>query len=150
MASITIKTNLPEVLTSLGESLKTILNPQYLLRPVATEVIPMMTERIHQKGQGSDGTEIGSYSNGYLKKREQSGRGKSTKVIVSFTRQLENSWSVLETPNGYGIGFTNPFNAQKLRWVEEAKDKEIGNLSTAEIDYAFERVNELVANALNK
>jgi hypothetical protein len=150
MATLTITTNLPEVLTSLGQSIQEILNPNYLLRPVAIEVLPLVTERIHQKGQASDGSEIGQYSNGYLRQREKAGRGKSTKVIVSLTRQLENNWSVLETTNGYGIGFTNPFNADKLKWVAEMKGKVIAELSTSELDYAFERVNELVSNALNK
>ena len=150
MASLTITTNLPEVLTSLGQSIKEILSPNYLLRPVAIEVLPLMTERIHQKGQASDGSQIGSYSNGYLYQRQKAGRGKDTKVIVSLTRQLENNWSVLETTNGYGIGFTNPFNVDKLRWVEEAKGKVIAELSDSEINYAFERINELVANVLNK
>lgn len=193
-ASLTIKTNLDQVLSNLGQSLKTIIDPNYLLRPVAIEVLPMMTERIHKEGKASDGGQIGTYSKGYMVVRTGSyknavktkkGKTKSagaftrgaqafsdvatkkanvrpnynrsddTKIIVSLTRQLENNWSVLETKNGYGIGFTNPFNAQKLRWVEEIKGggpsspKLIGNLTTEEIDYAFERVNELVENALN-
>lgn len=150
MASLTITTNLPEVLNSLGQSIQEILNPNYLLRPVAIEVLPMITQRIHQEGKASDGSEIGQYSNSYLKQREKAGRGESKKVIVSLTRQLENNWSVLETTNGYGIGFTNSFNADKLRWVEEMKGKPIGSLSAEEIEYAFERINELVANALDK
>jgi len=147
--TITVTTNIEQVLTNLGQSFETIFNPNYLLRPVALEVLPMITERIHQEGRASDGSEIGSYSNGYLKQREKAGRGESKKVIVSLTRQLENNWSVLETTNGYGIGFTNSFNADKLRWVEEMKGKVISNLSEKEIDYAFERINELVADALN-
>lgn len=148
--NLTITTNLPEVLNNLGQSIQEILNPNYLLRPVAIEVLPMITERIHQEGKASDGSEIGQYSNGYLRQREKAGRGESKKVIVSLTRQLENNWSVLETTNGYGIGFTNSFNADKLRWVEEMKAKPIGSLSVTEIDYAFERINELVDNALDK
>lgn len=149
MASLTVKTNLSEVLTSLDQSLKAIMNPNYLLRPVAIEVLPMMTERIHKGGKASDGTQIGTYSNSYLREREKNKRGKDTKVIVSLTRQLENNWSVLETSNGYGIGFTNHFNAEKLGWVEEAKSKTIGALTSGEIDYAFERVNELIEDAIN-
>lgn len=126
------------------------MDPNYLLRPVAIEVLPMMTERIHRKGQASDGSQIGTYSNSYLKQREKNNRGKDTKVIVSLTRQLENNWSVLETTNGYGIGFTNPFNKEKLGWVEEQKGKVISSLSNEEINYAFERVNELVENAIGK
>lgn len=185
MASLTIKTNLNQVLSNLGQSFASIMDKNYLLRPVAIEVLPMMTERIHQEGKASDGGQIGTYSNGYMKLRTgnygNSGvfkRGKNkgklkdsgvftrgaqkgqprpkynrsadTKVIVSLTRQLENNWSVLETQKGYGIGFTNPFNADKLRWVEEMKDRIISNLTTEEIDYAFERINELVAEALNE
>ena len=177
------------------------MDPNYLLRPVAIEVLPMMTERIHKEGRASDGSQIGTYSKGYLAvrsgqfknsetfkkgakagqrknagfktkqgvstpfgksrfafqnieadkvKRENYNRGTDPKVIVSLTRQLENNWSVLETTNGYGIGFTNPFNADKLRWVEEIKDKVISNLTTEEIDYAFDRINELVEQSLNK
>lgn len=150
MATITITTNLSEVLNGLGQSIEEILNPNYLLLPVAEEVLPLITERIHGQGMASDGSEIGNYSNSYLKQRKKSGRGESTKVIVSLTRELENDWSVLETTNGYGIGFTNSFNADKLRWVEENKKKDISSLSAKEIDYAFERINELVADAFNK
>lgn len=149
--NLTIKTNLDQVLSNLGQSLKTIMDPNYLLRPVAIEVLPMMTERIHKEGKASDGGQIGTYSNAYLRyARKKAGRGQDPKVIVSLTRQLENNWSVMETPNGYGIGFTNPFNADKLRWVEEIKDRVISNLTTIEIDYAFERINELVEQALIK
>jgi hypothetical protein len=150
MASLTINTNLEQVMTNLGKSLETIFNNDYLLRPVAIEVLPMMTERIHQEGKASDGSQIGTYSNSYLKYREKNKRGSDPKVIVSLTRQLENDWSVLETPKGYGIGFTNSFNADKLRWVEDVKKKEIGALTQTEIDYAFERINELVSDAFSK
>lgn len=151
MASITIKSNLGSVLTNLGQAFETLFDKNYLLRPVAIETIPNMTERIHNKGLASDGSAIGTYSSPYLKYRQKyANRSADTKVIVSLTRQLENDWSVIETPKGYGIGFTNSFNADKLGWVEEGKDKIIHELTTAEIDYAFERINELVANALNK
>lgn len=200
MASLTITTNLKEVLTSLGQDFQTIFNKDYLLRPVAIEVIPLMTERIHKEGKASDGSQIGTYSNGYMKvrtgnfrnavkfkrgknagkiknagaktrqrvatpfgksryayqnieadgvPRENYHRSSDTKVIVSLTRQLENNWSVLETEKGYGIGFTNPFNAEKLGWVETVKKKVIRELTAEELDYAFERINELIANALN-
>jgi hypothetical protein len=201
MASVTIKTNIGKVITSLGQDLETIFDKNYLLRPVAIEVMPLMTQRIHQDGKASDGSQIGTYSNGYMVvrtgsyknagkitrgknkgklkdsgvkskqrvatpfgksayayqnieadrvAREKYNRSSDTKVIVSLTRQLENDWSVLETPKGYGIGFTNSFNADKLSWVEEVKDKVIGALTQQEIDYAFDRINELVANALNR
>lgn len=110
----------------------------------------MITERIHQKGQASDNTPIGNYSNSYLKLRQRDyKRNADPKIIVSLTRQLENDWAVLATPKGYGIGFNNSFNAQKLRWVESAKGKKLTVLSESEQEYAIERINELVSNAIN-
>jgi hypothetical protein len=147
---ITVKSNIKVVTGRIKQQLEQLKNNEYLLRPVAIEVIPLMTERIHQKGTASDDSQIGTYSSSYLKLRQKKyKRDASSKVIVSLTRQLENNWSVIATQNGYGIGFTNPFNLQKARWVEGIKDKIIFNLSKTEQQYAIERINELVSDALN-
>lgn len=146
---ITIRTNITQVFSKLQADLNILKDREYLLRPVATELIPMITERIHQKGQASDNSPIGFYSNSYLKQRVKNRRGKDTKVIVSLTRQLENDWSVLATERGYGIGFLNSFNAQKLRFVEQNKGKVFSRLSPEETNYAIDRINELVSAAIN-
>lgn len=147
---ITVKSNIKVVTSEMKKKLEQLKNKEYLLRPVAIEVIPLMTERIHQKGEASDGGQIGTYNSGYLRIRQSKyKRDASSKVIVSLTRQLENNWSVIATANGYGIGFLNPFNLQKARWVEEIKDKIIFNLTKSEQQYAVDRINELIADALN-
>lgn len=146
---ITVRTNITQVFQKLQGNLNILKDREYLLRPVATELIPMITERIHQKGQASDNSQIGTYSNSYLRQREKNKRGKDTKVIISLTRQLENDWSVLATERGYGIGFLNSFNAKKLKWVEEIKGKVVSRLSKEETDYAIDRINELVNAAIN-
>lgn len=147
---ITIKSNIKLVAGRIKQNLEQLKNKEYLLRPVAIEVIPLMTERIHQDGRAADGAQIGTYSASYLGLRQRKyKRDASNKVIVSLTRQLENNWSVIATQNGYGIGFLNPFNLQKARWVEEAKNKKIFNLTKDETRYAVDRINELVKNALD-
>lgn len=146
---ITVRTNIRQVFEKLQADLNKLKDREYLLRPVATELIPMITERIHQKGLASDNSPIGTYSNAYLKERERKNRGTDTKVIVSLTRQLENDWAVVATPKGYGIGFLNSFNAEKLRWVEQAKGKVFSVLSKEEEEYAIDRINELVNAAIN-
>lgn len=146
---ITVRTNITQVFNKLQADLNKLKDREYLLRPVATEIIPMITERIHQKGLASDGSPIGTYSNNYLKTREKNRRGKDTKVIISLTRQLENDWSVVATQRGYGIGFLNSFNGQKLKWVEQGKGKIVSRLSQEETDYAIDRINELVNAAIN-
>ena len=149
MASITVITNLNAVAGRIRSSFELLKNKEYLLRPLAIETIPLMKERIHERGQASDGSQIGEYANSYMRQREKAGRGESRKIIVALTSQLEQDWSVQATPKGYGIGFNNSFNTQKMRWVEEQKGKIIANLSPGEKEYINERLQELVEGAIN-
>lgn len=64
--------------------------------------------------------------------RPKYNRTNDTKVVASLTRQMENDESVVQTGNGYGIGFLNPLNYQKALWVEETYKKPILTKLTAE------------------
>lgn len=147
MASVT--TNISTVIDRLQSNFELLVDKEYLLRPLAIETIPLMKERIHEGGQASDGSQIGTYANSYMAARERAGRGESRKIIVALTSQLEQDWAVIATQNGYGIGFNNQFNLQKARWVEEQKSKIIFNLSAEEKQYITERIQELVNGAIN-
>jgi hypothetical protein len=150
MAAIAIKTNLPEVANRLKTKLAKLRDREYLLRPVCTDLIDLMTQRIHMRGEASDSSQIGTYSKRYLLLRQKKyKRSSDTKVIVSLTRQLENDWAVIATKDGYGIGFKNRFNLQKARWVEAIKDRIIFKLTDKELEYAKLRLEELVSQALN-
>lgn len=150
MAAITINTNINAVLNSLASRMGQLKDRNYLLRPVAIETIANMKQRIHKDGEATDSSQIGTYSSGYLAERQRKyKRSSDPKIIVALTSQLENDWSVIATDKGYGIGFNNPFNFQKLKWVELNKRKVIGNLTTKEQEYVTERLNELTKNALN-
>ena len=146
---VTITTNIAQVLGKITSNLELLRDKEYLLRPLAIETIPNMKDRIHKQGQASDESQIGTYSNGYMKLREENKRGEDRKVIVSLTRQLENDWAVVGTQNGYGIGFNNKLNSQKARWVEANKKKIIFNLSQTEKLYITERLTELVNGAID-
>ncbi len=76
-------------------------------------------------------------------------RSADTKVIVSLTRQLENDWSVIALPNGYGVGFLNSFNFQKARWTEANYKKAIFSLSNEETEYVTETLNQMVEAAFS-
>lgn len=145
-----IQTNIGQVSQAIAEKLKKLQDVDYLLRPVAFGLIDKMTNRIHNEGKASDGGEIGQYSNSYLKQRQRKplNRTADSKIIVSATRQLENDWSVIAVDKGYGIGFKNSFNLQKLRWVEQGQGKKIGDLTTDEEKYTVDYINELVSEAL--
>jgi phage gpG-like protein len=181
---ITIRSNVLLVTANLIKKMHAIADIQSILRPVAVDVLNMMTERIHEKGIAADGGQIGTYSPRYMKlrtgnyknssrytrgtkagKAKDAGlhlRGKNigkarprynrtndTKVIVSLTRQLENDWAIIGTAKGYAIGFNNPFNAKKMRWVEGIKKKKIAMLTAEERAYAIERFRKLANEKLN-
>jgi hypothetical protein len=148
---ITIKTNINVVATSLIKKLEILRNPKPLLRPVALDVLVLMTSRIHEEGKAADVGQIGTYNNNYLRLRQKCfKRSADKKIIVSQTRQLENDWSVIGTGNGWGIGFKNNVNAQKLKWVEEIKKKKIGALTASEKEFAITKFQKLVQIELNK
>jgi hypothetical protein len=148
---ITIKTNINVVATSLIKKLEILRNPKPLLRTVALDVLVLMTARIHEDGKAADGGEIGTYNNNYLRLRQKRfKRSADKKIILSQTRQLENDWSVIGTENGWGIGFKNNANAQKLKWVEEIKKKKIGALTDSEKEFAITKFQKLVQIELNK
>ena len=148
-AVINVKINIKPITDLLQQRIDLLKDKEYLLRPVAFDCVDLMTQRIHIKGVASDGKPIGTYSAPYLKYvRPKFNRSKDQNVIVSLTRQLENDWSVIATDKGYGIGFKNPFNYKKARWVEAIKDRIIFDLSASEKEFAINRLNELAAAAL--
>lgn len=148
MASLSIKIS-SQGFQNIANRVLSLTDRQALLRPVAFDVIALMTERIHDQGKAADGSQIGEYSNSYLKLREKNKRGPDKKIIVSLTRQLENDWSVIPTQNGYGIGFKNPFNKQKAIWVEEQKDKKIFKLSESEKQQSVLSIREQTKKLLS-
>lgn len=149
MASIRIKTNIGVVTEAIKKRLQILGDKEKMLRPVCFDVIDLMTKRIHVDGKDASDAQIGTYNPSYLELRKKKfSRSGDTKIIVSLTRQLENDWSVMATPKGYGIGFLNSFNLQKARWVEENKGKIIFSTSVSERNYAIERIQEITREVL--
>lgn len=69
--------------------------------------------------------------------RPKYNRTSDPKVVASLTRQMENDTSVIQTGNGYGIGYLNPLNFKKALWVEETYNKPIlTKLTTGELELA--------------
>lgn len=145
----TIKTNIGEVNERIEGKLAKLGDKEYIPRILSFDLIDLMTKRIHVDGLAADESQIGTYNSQYLKLRQRKySRSADQKIIVSLTRQLENDWSVIATNAGYGIGFLNPLNFQKARWVEENKGKKIFNLSPTEQQYVNDTVNQLVRDVL--
>jgi len=156
IAVIKVKSNINVVGTSLLKKLEILRDPRPLLRPVAFDVLALMTERIHERGQAGDGSQIGTYNNRYLRIRQKKfKRNGDTKIIVSRTRDLENDWGVVGTPRGYAIAFIKNVdrngvaNSDKIKWVGEQKGKRIAVLTKSEREYAISRLNILLKQQLS-
>lgn len=103
-----------------------------LLRTVAESMLGDVRYRIHTDGIASDGNAIGNYSDPYLRHREKKGKGNDSRVIISFTRQMQNDFQIIETNSGYGLGYSNAENFNKVGYVEGTYDKKIFALTVAE------------------
>lgn len=171
---ISVKTNINVINTSLIQKLKALQNPRPLLRQVATNVLPLMVERIHEKGEDVNGQSLGGYSNRYLKFRQENGRGGSDKKKESFTRQLGKSLDTVANERGWCIGiltngrlpmnnFLNKKNKAKgkpytkkssvtnseiIKFQEEQTGKRIWGLSKTEKEYAINNLKDLVSKVI--
>jgi len=126
-----------------------------LLRTVAIGMLGEVHDRVHKRGMDASGAAIGTYSSSYLKFRNEGfqsttvrrgpkkgsprpvmtyNRGGDSKVILSLSRQMENDMAVMKTNNGYGIGYNNQANRDKVQWIEEDtyKKKILTKLTPAE------------------
>ena len=120
-----ITTNLNEVLADLDERILRV-DMRRIGRIAASNVVSEIKQRIHVEGKAADGSQIGTYSEGYMKVRTDNfqsktvNRGKDKgktrtlykrsndkKVIASLTRDLENRMTVIPLHNGAGIGWHN-------------------------------------------
>lgn len=131
------------------DNVSKLFNPDLYLRPVAIEIIPIMAERIHERGEDSNGAQIGTYSKKYMEVRKEFGRGSDTKVIASLTRQLENDYAVNGTSSGWAIGFNNALSVEKRNTVERRFRKEIWKFTPEEREKAKEKINREVQKIIN-
>jgi len=134
-----------------------------MLREIASDLKGEIKKRVHVRGEASDGSKIGVYSDGYMNvrtgnfksknivrgknkggKRPAYNRKADRKVILSLTRQMENDLSVIKTTNGYGIGFNNSHNYNKAIWNEKRYGKPIWKPSKKEVRSAENIVEKYV------
>lgn len=146
---IEIKTNTSKVFERIIERLPQPANADKMLRTIAQNVFAEMKQRIHKSGLDSSGAPIGDYSRGYMYTRVKNNRGTSTKVIISLTRQMENDMKIIATEKGYGIGYSNSDNFDKVGYVEHTYGKPIFELTEKEKQIVKETATEFVNNSLN-
>lgn len=117
-------TNLPRVIKTVNLKL-TALQVDQMTRLQASTLMAVMRDRIHVQGLDSAGMPIGTYTPAYVKYRAEHKRGTDTKVILSLTRSMEDSYELYPIDNGTAIGFNTKENMQKARLCEDIYHKSI-------------------------
>ena len=106
------------------QKLVDLLRTDKLDRRVLTSMLAVTTDRIFTKGLASSGGTIGRYSDQYTKARGKKGLS-GGKVILQFTQQMRNDFSVVVEGKEIGLGFKNSFNTDKSHFVEKTYKKDI-------------------------
>jgi hypothetical protein len=109
-----------------------------LLREIAVSMVGEIQKRIHTDGKKADGSNIGTYSDGYLKQRIKAKNFSDPKVVLFYTGDMQNDWKIIPlSDTEYGLGYDNSLNANKADWAEERfgkifalTDKELNDVST--------------------
>lgn len=96
---------------------------------------------------------VGVFTKGPRKGQERPkyNRTGDTKVILSLTRQTENDMKAIPTEIGWGIGYSNEDNYNKIIWNEKRYGKKILTELTEQEDeqvgeIAEEYVNQIIDN----
>jgi hypothetical protein len=144
-------------------SLLNEMTAENLFRDTSFNVMALMKRRIHTEGAASDGSAIGTYKKSYIPTRQRFKQRELSKVILSLTRKLQNSWIVFGTDTGYAIGFQDEgissfigdsgsvTSLDKVMFAEAHFGKKILELTEQETRYATEqiqkRIEQIIAQA---
>lgn len=144
MIKISVISNLSslDVLKKLSEGI------DELTKEIASTLIAEIRTRIHGDGKNSAGSDIGDYDDSYLPIRKRFNRGTNTKVILSLTGGLENSYGIIQDENGlYAIAILND---KYVEIVEHLEDKygEIFNLTDEERKLVTTIINNRIEKLL--
>lgn len=123
--------------------LNRIIDPKNQNKILLT-VHQQVKRRIHDQGKAADRSQIGTYSEEYLKQRQKKGLGSSKKVILEFTGQMRRDFVPIKKGQKIiGSGFTNNANFDKSQWVENTYKKKIYALTKQENELLVKLFEEL-------
>lgn len=110
-------------------------------RIALSTVLAQHKQRIFVNGQAADGGKIGAYSKKYAEKKTKAGRNAAFIDLV-MTGQMQADYGLIISGDQYAFGFQNSFNADKMGWISDKKDKNIANLSEQEIELLMNILTE--------
>jgi hypothetical protein len=90
-----------------------------MLREIANTVLGEQLARIHQRGEKSDNSKIGTYSDQYMKVRLKKGLTADREVILVFKNNMQSDYGILILDDSVGLGFNDERNYKKSKYMEE-------------------------------
>jgi hypothetical protein len=146
---ITVVTNFDRVISDRLDRLNNF-DAQRMCLIQAEYIAGEWRKRIHMDGIAADGSQIGTYSDGYMKTRvSRYHRTGDRRVIASLTRQMELNMTAFPTVNGAAVGYPDSYNYRKSQWVEKACKKRIFGLTDQEAADMLTIAEEEVKKALS-
>lgn len=153
---IKISSNISQVASSLHTRLNEFKGniQDKVTRAVATTMLGEVKDRIHERGEKADGSQIGTYENEYLKRRQKKpyNRTGDSKIIFSLTRKMENEFSVIA--EGTQVAYikdnqlieNTSVHAKKygLGWLDGSSDDTVSNFDKSKfLEERFGKVYKL-------
>ena len=134
-------------LVKITAKLQSLEQSDTLLREVATTMLAETRQRIHEDGKNAAGGNIGTYKKSYLEWRMENGyKSTGSNVKLFLTGQMQNDYKVVpQSKTKYGLGFSNPLDANKAGWAEERFGKIYG-LTSDEQQLVQDICDEFIAN----
>ncbi len=136
-----------EITNSDKKSLLNDVLSDRIYRTACLDSIALISNRIQQKGQKSDGVKIGSYKKNYAKYRDKKGR-QSNYIDLTFTGEMIDGLAFSKTSDEeYSIGFSSKKSADKAEW-NEARFGSVFELTEDEISLVISEVEVKVNEAI--
>lgn len=154
MASLKLKID-TKGLSNLEKRMPSLEIKKGITKKVAFDVIHLMTQRIHIRGEKADGSTIGPYSKKYLEGAREKANRTEKSIVFALTSQLERSWTIVATERGYGIGFQGrrldgKISNAELAAILKTKYPGVFVLSDSERKFAVDYIKDLYIEALRK
>jgi len=134
-------------LIKITAKLQSLEQSDALLREITSSMLGEVRDRIHEKGLNASGGNIGTYKKSYLEWRLENGyKVNGSRVILFLTGDMQNDFKTVPiSKTKYGLGFSNPLQAQKATWAEERFGKIYG-LTEKEQGQVQDIIDEYIAN----
>ena len=101
---------------------------------IGFSMLAVTKDRIFEQGKDGNNSEIGTYSDAYMKVRAKNKWPQSRKVILQARRDMVNDWSLIVDGNRWGLGFKFVINYKKANNVESTYKKDIFAHTDAEVN----------------